>query len=482
MRQEELHSLVDRLVSEGETEYIEFKVNNSDPKALGERVSAIANGAALNEKLFGYFILGIEDETCKIVGTSVSLIRWKKGNEPIESWLANQLNPRIDVRFFEHNYDTERKLIIIQVPASNGQPVRFTSTAFIRVGPTTRALQDYPEKERKLWQKPSTEYELEIAKQSLTATEVVSLLDIQTFFDELLRIPQPTTQKKIIEKLIDEKLVVRSNGHFNITNLGALLFAKNLQDFGLERKAPRVMKYKGIGKIEIEKNDLGSKGYAVGFRGLIGYVRGLLPSNEVIGKAIRREIEMYPSPAVRELIANAIIHQDLRETGKYLTIEIYDDRIEISNSGIPTVDTLRFIDGYNARNLHLAAAMRRMGICEEIGSGIDRVVSQCEIFQLPAPEFRVMNKQTIAILYAHKELNQMTKEDKIRACYQHCSLMYVMKQKMTNQSLRERFKIKEENSAIVSRIIRDTVKADLIKPEDSESTSRKFKNYLPTWA
>jgi predicted HTH transcriptional regulator len=143
---------------------------------------------------------------------------------------------------------------------------------------------------------------------------------------------------------------------------------------------------------------------------------------------------------------------------------------------------MRFIDGYNARNTLLASAMRRMGFCEEKGSGIDKVIDQCETFQLPAADFRANNNQTIAILFAHQNLNDMDKKDKIRACYQHCCLMYVTNQKMINQTLRERFKIEEQNAALASRIIKDTMTEGLIKQQDPENKSRKFVNYIPFWA
>jgi ATP-dependent DNA helicase RecG len=337
-------------------------------------------------------------------------------------------------------------------------------------------------KERKLWQKPSSDYELEFALQNVSGAEVVALLDTQTVFDLLLKIPYPTSQKGVLEKLVEEKLIVRSNGHFHITNLGALLFAKDLRKFDLERKAPRVVKYKGKGKLHTEKDQIGQLGYGNGFRLLINYISGLLPSNEVIETAIRRDIQMYPPLAIRELIANAIIHQDFREKGTYVSIEIYDDRIEISNPGLPIIEPIRFIDGYNARNNLLAGAMRRMGFCEEKGSGVDKIIDQCEAFQLPAPDFKVKLNQTIAVIFAHQDLNQMDRGDKIRACYQHCCLMYVTNQTMTNQSLRERFKIEEQNAAAASRIIKETLSEGLIQPEDPNSKSRKFVTYIPYWA
>ncbi len=482
MDNNELNELLERLIKEGENECIEFKHNNLNPQMVGEYLSALSNSAALHKKSYAYLILGVEDDTLSIVGTNRSIKKEKEGKEELENWLMNRLSPRIDFRVYEFETPTGENMVLVQVPATKNQPVRFSNEAYIRVGSAKRKLQDFPEKEQKLWEKPSADFELEIAIHKASAADVVSLLDTQAVFDLLLKTPYPTTQKGVMDKLMEEKLIERSNGHFNITNLGALLFAKDLKKFDFERKAPRVIKYKGKGKLHTEKDQIGTLGYGTGFQRLINYISGLLPSNEVIETAIRKDVQMYPALAVRELVANALIHQDFRERGTYITVEIFDDRIEISNPGLPNVDTTRFIDGYNARNQYLAAAMRRMGFCEEKGSGIDKVVAQCEIFQLPAPDFKGKLNQTIATLFAHKDLNEMDKNDKIRACYQHCDLMYVTNQKMTNQSLRKRFKVEGKNAAIVSRIIKDTLEENYIKSENPESNSRKYVNYIPYWA
>ena len=344
-------------------------------------------------------------------------------------------------------------------------------------------LKDYPEKERKLWQRPSSEFEQEFTLQSVKAADVVALLDTQAIFDLLLKIPYPTTQEGVIEKLLAEKFIQQSNGHYHITNLGALLFAKDLNKFdNLSRKAIRVVKYKGKGKFETEKDQLGRLGYANGFERLILYLSGLLPSNEAIGTAIRKDVQMYPPLAVRELIANALIHQDFRERGTSVLIEIYDDRIEISNPGKPMIEPIRFIDEYQFRNEMLASVMRRVGLCEEKGSGVDKIIQQAEIWQLRAPDFQVKETHTKAILYAHQDLNDMNRDDKVRACYQHCVIMYVTNQRMTNQTLRDRFEIDKKNAAVASRIISDTLEEKFIKPEEPDSKSKKFVRYLPFWA
>lgn len=192
---------------------------------------------------------------------------------------------------------------------------------------------------------------------------------------------------------------------------------------------------------------------------------------------------MYPELAIRELVANAIIHQDFKETGTAPMVEIFEDRVEITNPGKPLISTMRFIDhNPQSRNEKLAHFMRRMSICEERGSGIDKVIFECEYFQLPAPKFIEGENYTRIIIYAHKTLRQMDKEDKIRACYLHSCLKYVSGEHMTNNTLRGRFGIEEKNYSIASRIIAEAIKSGQIKDYDPDNKSKKHSKYVPFWA
>jgi len=240
--------------------------------------------------------------------------------------------------------------------------------------------------------------------------------------------------------------------------------------------------YSGINKLQTREDMQGNKGYAVGFEGLVNFVHSAAPQNRSIEQVVREEVKMFPKQALRELIANALVHQDFLATGASVMIEMYDDRIEISNAGLPPISPDRFIDEYRSRNERLADLMRRLGICEEKGSGIDKVVNAAEVYQLPAPDFRVGECRTTAVLFAHQNFSVMSKTDRIRACYQHCCLMYVSNKRMSNQSLRERFGSSEAKPATVSLVISATKEAGLIKADESETNSTRYARYLPYWA
>lgn len=252
--------------------------------------------------------------------------------------------------------------------------------------------------------------------------------------------------------------------------------------FSLARKAPRTIIYKGIDKLSTQEDKQSTKGYAVDFDRIVDFIHSAAPQNYFIEQGLREEVKMFPKQAIRELIANALVHQDFTMTGMSVMIEMYANRLEISNPGVPFIKVERFIDEYQSRNEKLADVMRRLGICEEKGSGVDKVVKAVEDSQLPAPDFRVGEIRTTAILFAHQDFAEMDKKDRIRACYQHCCLLYVNRQKMSNQTLRERFKLPESAAATISVLIRVTKDAGLIKLDDSDTSSTRYVKYLPYWA
>lgn len=483
-------STIDSLVSllkelqdkEIECEWIEYKVNNSDPFEIGKNISALSNSACYHNENFGYLVYGIEDETKKLVGTDFRPKTEKKGNQELENWLATQLNPRIDFLIMDFDYNGLH-FVIFRISATINTPVSFKGESFIRIGTYNKSLDQHPERERKIWTSSTRAFEKLPSIINISEDEALDLITYQGYFN-MIDFPIPSSRSLIIHKLIQDKILEKIEGQVAITNLGALLFARNIESFeNLSRKALRVVVYDGLNRIQTKKEQIGRYGFAVAFEGLMKFINDLLPSKEVIGEAFRKTQYTYPPLAIRELVANAIIHQDFNVSGTSAMVEIFDNRIEITNPGKPLIDPLRFVDhSPQSRNETLARFMRRLNICEERGSGIDKVVFECELHQLPAPSFIVGENYTRVILYSPKPLREMDKEDKIRACYQHACLKYVSGEIMTNQSLRERLGVEDHNYSTVSRIIADTKDAELIKDFDPRNKSKTYSKYLPFWA
>ncbi len=467
-----------------EMPWIEFKQNNQNPQEIGEYISALSNTAALFNQEHAYMIWGVEDVTHNLCGTTFVPQATKIGNQGLELWISTQLKPQ--VQFYFHCTEIDGKpLVLLEISRAYSSPVKFRGIDYIRIDSYKKKLKDYPDIERELWsifsKKP---FEFFAAMENVSGDVVLREIDYAGYF-ELLDMDLPSERVKIIEALLEDGMIVKNDaGNYNITNLGAILLAKRLSDFSsLSRKAVRVIKYDGCDKVSAaSKEYVSQKGYANGFEELIRYIGNLLPNNEVMGQALRKVVPMYPEIAIRELVANAIIHQNFFMQGTSPIIEIFTDRMEITNPGAPLIDKARFLDHPPiSRNEKLASFMRRVGVCEERGSGYDKVVFQTELFQLPAPEIEIYNDHTKVILYAHKEFSKMEKADRQRACYLHACLKRVNRSAMTNASLRERFRVEKKNRSMISRLLSETCAAGLIYVSP-DSTSDKNRKYLPFWA
>ena len=481
---ERVRALIDDLCAlPAENPWVEFKENKADHKTVGKLISALANAARLADKDFAYVLWGIRDSDHAIVGTSFEPSTQKADNQPLEFWLAQRLSPSItfDFKLVDHH---GQRLVLLSIPAAVNSPVEFDRTAYVRIGSATPRLSDHPEQQRALWGKLQPYiWESGVAEQFLSGDDVLSLLDYASYFD-LTKQPLPDNRQGIFEKLISDNLIQQDVGNqWNITNLGAILFAKDLSNFGssIARKAVRFVVYDGLNRAHpVTRRPDPQKGYANSLQGLMDYIDGLLPRNELIERAFRRDRPLYPSIALRELIANALIHQDMTITGAGPLIEMFSDRLEISNPGKPLVEPGRFLDSVpRSRNEALASLMRRMGLCEEGGTGIDKVVSEVEINQLPPPNFKEEGESVRVILFAPRSFGDMTLEERIRACYQHAALKHVSGQRMKNATLRERFGIDAKNASQVSSIIRQALEAGLIRPADR---THPRAGYVPFWA
>lgn len=254
-----------------ETEWAEFKVNDAEPQQIGEYLSALANSAALAGKAFAYLVWGVSDVEHTVVGTRFLSHTAKVGNEELESWLLRSLAPKIHFRFFSVVVD-EVPVVLLEIERAFRQPVQFQGHEFIRVGSYKKRLKDFPEKERALWRLfDKAPFESGVAVERVPDEEVLRLLDYPAYFD-LRECPLPENRAGILAALEDDKLIVPCDaGGWNITKLGAILFAKRLDDFAvLKRKAMRVIQYRGNSRTDGGKEHVSGKGYASGFESLIG--------------------------------------------------------------------------------------------------------------------------------------------------------------------------------------------------------------------
>ena len=466
-----------------ETNWVEFKHNNDEPRMIGEDISALANSAGVADRSHSYMIWGVDNDTHNLVGTKVRLKQLKRGNQELESWLRHLLSKNADFSF--HSVDIDGKhLEIIAISKAFGTPVTFEKIDYIRVGSYTKKINEFPVLQAQLWDKLRHEpFEDVYAKTDLKLHQVLRQLDCDTYF-ESLQIPIPMEEEGYAHYLEEEGIVQKQdNGLYAITNLGAILFAKKLSDFPrLGRKALRIVRYEGNNRLAILKEEIIGEGYAISLEKAVKYVNTILPSKEDINSVRRVTNSMFPIPAIREAVANAVIHQDFYMLGTGPVVEIFANRVEVTNPGTPLVDVMRIIDNPpKSRNEKLASLMRRLGMCEELGRGWDRMVISCELQRLPAPRIQVYEESTRVSLFSHFEFSNISTEDKLWATYLHACIRYVEGETLTNSSLRERFGLKDTSAGSVSRLLKEATSKEWIKPLDP-TTARRYMKYLPFWA
>lgn len=478
-------ALINELRSESsEHSLLEFKKNNFDPKLIGKLCSALSNAARVAQKEYAYVLWGIDNDHHNVVGTKFDPDTEVVGNNVFQLWLAQRLSPSIAFSFkkIEH---PDGRVVLLEIPAATVAPVAFDDIAYIRISSATPKLSDHPALFQRLIDnmRPYT-WEKGIAKSFVTEDIVLDLLDYPTYF-KLTKQSLPDNRKGIFERLAADYLITKDvGGHWNITNLGAILFANDLERFdpALARKAVRFVAYHGNNRATMVTHRRDEKkGYASGFEELVSFINNLLPQNEHIGLVYRESQRLYPEIAIHELIANALIHQDMTIRGAGPQVELFSDRLEITNPGQSLVQAERMIDlPPRSRNEALAALMRRMNLCEEQGSGLDKVIISIELFQLPPPKFQAEESTMQVILYAPRSFANMTIDERVRACYQHAVMKYLSGERMKNASLCERFGIdREKNAAQATKVINAAIKSKLIHAADPEHPRA---GYVPMWA
>ena len=231
-----------------ESEWLEFKHNNDDPEMIGKDISALANGAAYTEKTKSYMVWGIDDSTHDVIGTTFNPLTLKVNGQELVSWLRNMLSPNAEFEFhsfqMKNSCDEYKDMVILIIYKAAIQTVTFKKADYIRIGSYTKPLNDHPGIKAQLWDRLRSEkYEEINASKDLNLPEALDLIDFSKYF-ELKELSIPSTQDNILHYMLEDSILVKQdNGLYGVTNLGAILFAKNLSSFPrLSRKSIRVVK------------------------------------------------------------------------------------------------------------------------------------------------------------------------------------------------------------------------------------------------
>lgn len=465
-----------------ETDWAEFKMNTFHAENVGKYVSSIANSAMLAERDEGYLVFGIEDVTHEVLGTSVNIAAEKIGNVPYLLWLSQQLDPHMYVHHQRIIYGGKRVEVICVKPTYH-QPVRFKGRAYVRVASAQQDLNNHTNLERSLWQITNRyAFESALSERNVTWDQVEAAYDYSRLLRQMGK--NFETGGAAVEHLANLGLLHPNlQKRFDVSTLMGLTCAKNMNQISLlKNKTVRVVEYAKHHKMDAVSDTEGARGYTITFEDLMKFLMQRIPSQEIMLHGIRRREFQIPEAAIREILANAIVHQDFTVTGERPTVELFSDKIRVTNPGEPLVEPDRFIDTPSkSRNPLFAALMRAAGICEQRGSGVDRAIREIEEKRLPPPLIQTVQGSTVVTIFTHKPFSQLGPDDRIRACYQHACIRFEENEPMSNQTLRRRFGLADKQYPQVSDVIADAIRAGRIKPLN-EGQANKIARYVPYWA
>lgn len=393
-----------------ETEWVEFKHNNSNPEEIGEYICAISNGAALHGRLMGYVVWGIEDGTRAVVGTTFRPKTVRKGNEELENWLLRLLEPRID--FSIHEFDVDgAPIVLFAVQGANSRPVRFSGEEHIRVGSYKKKLKDYPEKERKLWQllsEPNTDWSAQLVPGATIAELDRAALDFGR-----AQYHQKNPQNKAEIDAWDDvtflnKAKVLIGG--KVTNTAIVLLGRPEAAALIAPAQARVTWVLRDEKGEERDYAHFDPPFILASDNVLNKIRNLTIRHLPSGTLFPHEVSQYDPWVLRETLHNCIAHQDYNLRARINVVESPASLL-FTNAGsfIPgTVEEMIRSDAPPEiyRNPFLAQAMVSLNMIDTIGSGMKRMFRRQKERSFPMPDYDLSSNERVAVRLTGQVLDE----------------------------------------------------------------------------
>lgn len=441
------------------------------------RDAAMRYVAALANEGGGELVLGVRESGSgphHVVGTSAFL-----DTNELELHIHQTLRLNVLIREITHR---EGRVLVLAVPGRMpGQVIPYDGRYWARAGESLVPMDEA--RLRSIFAEAQGPVATRHVKDDLTAQEVEELLDTAAYF-RLSGDPTPESAEERLRKLEHRGVVARSVGDtYAITVAGAVFLARDLAAFqGLEWRRTRILRFQGRDRTTAVMDSVDSRGYALQFEDTLTRITESVPVRETFEGGLRKAMPFYPEQALREFLANALVHQDFETHGSQVVVEIFSDRVEIRNPGTPLVEVERFVDETRARNPELAELMRICRMCEARGSGVDRALSSLEEFLQPMPLFRAETASTAVVLLQDRAFTDLAMDDRIWAIFIHASLRHAQGEAINNASVRARFALEDRRVTIVSQAIAAAVDQGLIKADPSAGGSLRYKRYVPFYA
>ena len=352
------------ILSEGESYTTEFK--ESADKSLAVEVCAFANASG------GRIFIGVDDHG-RIVGTEVGNSARSRIQDTI-----NQVEPRLKV-----DIATQGKVIIVTVPEGMNKPYSCSKGFYLRSGPNSQKLER--DDIIAFFQSEGRVRYDEIIRDDLPITE---RFDPEAYkrYVRLANISDVLERDTLLKNL---GCAAVSGGKLCFTNLGALFFRVNGEDVAFRHAGVVAALYKGVDKVDILDVKEFNGGIVANVDDAMVFLKKHLRVSYRIKTLQREEILELPEDALREAVVNAVCHRDYFEKGARVMVEVFDDRVDITNPGglCKGVTRENFGTVSITRNPNLASMLCRVKYIEQMGTGILRMKKMTREAKVAEPSF-----------------------------------------------------------------------------------------------
>lgn len=367
MTEEQLRNII----SMGEGYQAEFKkALPSKSREIVEEVCAFANAAG------GVLLIGVDDNN-NVTGVTVN----NRKRSTIQDSI-NNITPLLKCNIEEVSL-SEGNVYVIEIPSGNSKPYVYSGAIYVRIGPNSQKL-DTAEEMREFFQQTNKIFFDETACTEFDTDSDVDQ-ELFNFFIEESGITKTTPQSQVFQNL---RLFDSEN---NFKYGAVLFFGSNPQHF-IEKAYTRCVAYDGEDKRFIA-DDKSIKGpLYTQYKNALHWLKGKLNVRYDIegqGSRPRKEIWEIPETVFREAIINALAHRDYYEKGATILIEVFDNRVEISNPGglVSAILPEQFGTKSFSRNPLIFGLFNRMDMVEQVGSGVQRMKDLMTDVKLPEPTF-----------------------------------------------------------------------------------------------
>lgn len=359
-----LDILENLLLLEDEYECLDFKENWFNKDEIGEYISAVANGACLCGKEYGYIIWGVKDNSRDIVGTSINFDK-DINHEPYKHYLARNLKPSIAFEVIEKEYQGKR-IVMLQIPSSKSVQTKYKDVSYFRIGSSKEKINKFPEWELKLnitlqegfptiVNVAAPDYAQELTFEKLFMYYAAKGISLKPdSFERSLKLKNKNGQYNVMAYILSDQnsIPVRVSIFSGRDKTAPLFSVKEFGNTCILYSMDKILEY--------------------------GDAINIIQADERNRISERRDVPLFDYEAFHEAILNAFIHN------KWLTlnapqISIFTDRIEILSHGGLAIDQDEkgFYSGTSLPvNDVLASIFLQLRISERSGRGVPKIVGR----------------------------------------------------------------------------------------------------------